>query len=297
MRLSLAHDDFDGVVSCALAGCPKPRRPADYPDLPRLLEGYRGELYATEVNDLGLYQRLPRVHLYDHHDSVHRVLGVEPGVPVEAVWDGEKWKAVRAGEEPAASMVSGLKQLGYDIPDDLARVGDLLDNFSLAETERDWRIVAGYLLSVRDAAWKRRILGADTPGEAVEAARRVVEEFEARGAEVPWGRVEELKREAVGRQVAAGVPVVVVEEAEEGLGRLAMLQLEKQYPYVVLLRRRVDGTVRGTIVSLTRRDAHLVARRLGGGGRPLWPSGSIGGFHAPSLEGALEGLRRALHGG
>jgi len=297
MRLSLAHDDFDGIVSCALAGCPRPRRPADYPDLPRLLEGYRGELYATEVNDLGLYQRLPRVHFYDHHDSVHRVLGVEPGVPVEAVWDGEKWSLLRAGRATAASMVSGLRQLGYSVPDDLARAGDLLDNFALAETERDWRIVAGYLLSVRDAAWKRRILDAASPEEAVEAARAAIAVFEARGREVPWGRVEELKREAVGRQVVEGAPVVVVAEAEEGLGRLAMLQLERRYPYVALLRIRADGTVRGTIVSLTRRDAHLAARRLGGGGRPLWPSGSIGGFHAPSLEEALEGLRRALHGG
>jgi hypothetical protein len=297
--LSLAHDDFDGVVSCALAGCPHPRRTADYPDLPRLLEGYEGELYATEVNDLGLYERLPRVVLYDHHMSVHRVLGLEPGIPVKAVYErGRGWRAEAVGAEPAPSMVSGLRQLGVPVPGWLARIGDVLDNFALAETEEEWRIVAGYLASLRERWWREEILAAETPSEAAEKARSVVEEFRRRGDNLDWGRVRQLEEEAKHRALGTPrgpVPVIIVGEEEEGLGRLAMLRIEKRYPYVVLLRVRPDGLVKGTIVSLRHSDAPELARRLGGGGRPLWPTGSIAGFSLQEPPGrVLEELRKLL---
>ena len=295
--LSLAHDDFDGVVSCALAGCPFPRRWADYPDLPRVLMGFQGRLYAAEVNDLELYQGLEEATLYDHHNSVHAVLGLEPGVPVAARWLRRqgKWVVLAVGDEPAASMVSGLRQLGFEVPEWLARAGDVLDNFALAETREEWMMVAGYLASVRERWWKESILSARSPGEAAERARAAIRRFIEEGGRVDWGMVERLEAEAEERAINGVVPVVVVPEELEGLGRLAALRLEKRYPYVVLLRRRSDGVTRGTIVSLTHGDAAEIARALGGGGRRLWPRGSIGGFSAPEPpEQLLEKIREAL---
>jgi len=283
---SLAHWDFDGIASCVLADCPRPRTWADYPEAAAKASALpREQLWAFEVYDWNAYKQFRHVTFFDHHDAIAR-LGLEapPGTPGIAVYEKGSWRLEAVGDRPAASMVSGLSQLGYHVPDWAARLGDILDNFALAEPGREERIVAGYLASFNKDWWRQEILSANNPKEALDTIAKIAEHFEKLGSQVDWKRIQHLAEKAT--ETPYPIPVLLVENPEdEGPSRLAAIRLEKKHDYILILRNIGKNHYRCTLASLHHDNAATIARKLGGGGRRLWPNGSVGGW---TMKGPIE---------